>query len=190
MTAAATPTLESMPQYQRQVGAQHYSAVQYLTPTAFDSTDFAPLTLPTDWNVNFTPNVQSGNRNGRGEPDLSADARSRDGVPGVLLLRQLPERSRRLHRGRLGRDELRRPAAERRQRLIVANLHHRVGFWNPQVYGFAQQHNSPFHVLDSASASNDNLFYTGTPGQLWNPATGLGTPDLNAIQSDFAHGGH
>lgn len=181
---------ESMPQYQRQVGAQRYSAVQYFTPTAFDSTDFAPLTLPTDWNVNFTPRVQTGNGNGRGEPDLSADADPETGYQEYFSFDNCPNAPGACTEDGWGGTSFVAPQLNGANAVIVANLHHRVGFWNPQVYSFAGQHGSPFHVLDSASANNDNLFYTGTPGQLWNPATGLGTPDLAALQGDFAHGGH
>ncbi len=178
--------LEATPSYQRQLGISHYNAVQYLTPTAFDSTDFAPLTLPTDWNFNATPSVQSGSSQGRGEPDLSADA---DPFTGYELYFSFGDQAPTLETG-WGGTSFVAPQLNGSTALIDANLGHRVGFWNPQVYSFAGGHNSPFHTLDSASANNDNLFYTGTPGQPWNPATGLGTPDLTALQGDFAHGGH
>lgn len=178
--------IESMPQYQRQVGAQRYNAVQYLTPTSFDSTDFAPLTLPTDWNVNFSPRVQSGSGNGRGEPDVSADADPETGYAEYFSFDNCPNAPSACTEDGWGGTSFVAPQLNGANAVIVANLHHRVGFWNPQTYSFAQGHDSPFHVLDSASASNDNLFYTGTPGQVWNPATGLGTPDLTALQNSFA----
>ena len=40
---------------------------------------------------------------------------------------------------------------------------------------------SPFTELDQAGAGNDNLYYTGTPGARYNPAVGLGIPDLTAL---------
>jgi subtilase family serine protease len=183
--------LEAMPQYQKQVGAQHYNAVEYLTPTSPDSTDFAPLTLPTDWNFNPTPSVQSGNGQGRGEPDFSADADPFTGYELYFSFGSEPgsPTSPSLQTG-WGGTSFVAPQLNGSTAVIDANLGHRVGFWNPQVYSFAQSHSSPFTVLDSASANNDNLFYTGTPHQLWNPATGLGTPNLTSLQSDFAHSGH
>ena len=70
--------------------------------------------------------------------------------------------------------------------VIDSLLGHRVGFWNPAIYQFAQQRNSPFTPLDSPSASNDNLYYTGTLGHLYNVGSGLGTPDLTRLAFDFA----
>jgi hypothetical protein len=54
------------------------------------------------------------------------------------------------------------------------------------IYKFATQRNSPFSPLDTASNSNTNLFYTGTPGHIYNVGSGLGTPDLARLASDFA----
>ncbi|WP_078256887.1 hypothetical protein [Lentilactobacillus curieae] len=61
-----------------------------------------------------------------------------------------------------------------------------IGFWGPQIYKFAQQPLSPFTPLDSTS--NNNLYYTGQPGKLYNQATGLGTVDFNQLFSDFKAG--
>ncbi len=35
--------------------------------------------------------------------------------------------------------------------------------------------------------TNGNLYFTGRPGSYWNPATGLGTPDLAAFEARLAH---
>ncbi|HZT93621.1 MAG TPA: S53 family peptidase [Gaiellaceae bacterium] len=185
--------LEPMPTYQRQIpGIQHYNATEFLTPTEFDSTDFAPLTVPVAWDFNPSPSVQSGNAHGgRGEPDLSADA---DPFTGYELYFSFGEEPGSpapptLQAG-WGGTSFVAPQLNGTTAVIDANLGHRVGFWNPQIYSSARSHNSPFTVLDSASTDNNNLFYTGSPHQLWNAATGLGTPDLTALQSDFAHPGH
>jgi len=66
-------------------------------------------------------------------------------------------------------------------------LGQRVGLWNPAVYRFATQRNSPFTPLNTASANNDNLYYTGTPGHIYNVGSGLGTPNLAQLAADFAH---
>lgn len=71
--------------------------------------------------------------------------------------------------------------------LIDSLLGHRLGFWNPAIYRFAVHHNSPFTPLDAASNGNTNLFYTGTPGQVYNVGSGLGTPNLAQLAADFAH---
>ena len=33
--------------------------------------------------------------------------------------------------------------------------------------------------------TSTNLYYTGRAGTTWNPAVGLGTPDLTALAGDF-----
>ncbi|GHP13569.1 aspartyl protease [Lentilactobacillus fungorum] len=63
-----------------------------------------------------------------------------------------------------------------------------VGFWNPQIYRFAQESDSPFNVLDDAD-NNDNLYYTGQPGKLYNQATGLGTINFEKLNSKFSDEG-
>jgi kumamolisin len=44
---------------------------------------------------------------------------------------------------------------------------------------------SPFTPLSAQGASNDNLYYTGTPGQVFNPGSGLGYLDLAKRAGDF-----
>jgi kumamolisin len=70
--------------------------------------------------------------------------------------------------------------------LIDQYVGHRVGLWNAQIYRFATSGNDPFSPLDDSSTNNDNLFYTGTPGAIYNPGSGLGTPDLAELAYDFA----
>ena len=59
-----------------------------------------------------------------------------------------------------------------------------IGFWNPQIYKFAQQTDTPFNPLNDAN-NNNNLFYTGQPGTLYNQATGLGTINFDKLYQDF-----
>jgi subtilase family serine protease len=68
-------------------------------------------------------------------------------------------------------------------------LGHRVGFWNPSIYKFAQLPSSPFTPLDTTGTSNDNLFFSGTAHTIYNPATGLGIPNLAKVAADFARFG-
>jgi kumamolisin len=58
-----------------------------------------------------------------------------------------------------------------------------VGFANPALYTFARQPAGlpapPFHQV----TEGNNLHYLAAPG--WNPATGLGTPDVAHLADDF-----
>jgi subtilase family serine protease len=70
--------------------------------------------------------------------------------------------------------------------VIDSYLGHRVGLWNPNLYAFAAGPNSPVTPLNHLGISNDNLFFTGNSGQQYNPATGLGVPDLSKFAKDLA----
>jgi kumamolisin len=69
--------------------------------------------------------------------------------------------------------------------LIDQDAGHRVGLGNPAIYSFALSASSPFTPLDATGTGNDNLYYTGTSGQIFNPGSGLGYPDLAKLASDF-----
>jgi kumamolisin len=70
--------------------------------------------------------------------------------------------------------------------LIDEYVGHRVGLWNPQIYRFATSGQDPFTPMGTSGTSNDNFYYTGTPGQLFNAGTGLGYPNLTELAYDFA----
>jgi len=69
--------------------------------------------------------------------------------------------------------------------LIDQAVGHRTGLWNPAIYGFALSASSPFTPLSAQGTTNDNLYYTGTPGQVFNPGSGLGYADLAKLAGDF-----
>jgi kumamolisin len=70
--------------------------------------------------------------------------------------------------------------------VIDSFLHHRTGFWNPAIYRFAAVRSwTPFTPLSSPSANNDNLYYTGTAGHIYNAGSGLGVPNLDKLALDF-----
>jgi kumamolisin len=56
------------------------------------------------------------------------------------------------------------------------------------MYAAATGPNSPLTPLNQGGTSNDNLYYTGTPGAVYNPATGLGIPNLSALAGRLAAG--
>jgi subtilase family serine protease len=174
-------TMESTPLYQQLVPSAHkFSAAEYLTPT--DPATVAPgLTEPTQWSVNPTPSVITGSGTGRATPDVSADADPFTGYEEYFTFGDQPAT---VEDG-WGGTSFVAPQLNGSTALIDSLLGHRVGFWNPSIYAFALQHSSPFTPLDSASANNTNLFYTGTPGHIYNVGSGLGTPDLAMLARDF-----
>jgi subtilase family serine protease len=179
-------TVEPEPSYQRLVsGTSNFHGEQYLTPTAVRAvvpgTDFVE---PTDWNVTQTPATVSGGGAGRAEPDLSADA---DPQSGYLLYEPsfVPTGQPALQPG-WGGTSFVSPQFNGSTAVIDSYLGHRIGLWNPSLYSFARGSASPVTPLSQASSDNDNVFYTGNPGELYNPATGLGVPNLARFAGDLA----
>ena len=174
--------LEPTPSYQWGVpGVNSYSAVEPLTPTAYQNV--GGIVEPTAWNFNPKPSVQYGHGSGRAEPDLSADA---DPFTGYLLYEpSFAQSDEPVLEGAWGGTSFVAPQLNGSTAVIDSFVGHRVGFWNPSIYSFATSGHSPFTPLDQTGTGNDNLFYSGTPGTLYNPATGLGVPNLSQLASDF-----
>jgi subtilase family serine protease len=174
--------LESKPSYQEGVsGTSSYRDVEYLTPTDYTSTKTTyGLILPTAWTLNPTPTVQSGWSGGRAMPDVSTDA---DPDTGYLLYDPLSSTP--LQAG-WGGTSFVAPQLNGANALIDEYVGHRVGLWNPQIYRFATSGQDPFTPMGTSGTSNDNFYYTGTPGQLFNAGTGLGYPNLTELAYDFA----
>ncbi len=177
--------IEATPAYQEGVrGVHHFSAVQYLQPTTYQVID--GLYLPTAWNLNPTPSVTTGFGTGRATPDISADA---DPFTGYLLyFSEFPSGQPALQAG-WGGTSFVAPQLNGSAALIDSYLGHRTGFWNPAAYALAQGSHSPFTPLDSASANNDNLYYTGTAGNVFNVGSGLGTPNLALLARELGRSG-
>jgi subtilase family serine protease len=175
---------EPTPSYQRGVaGVTFYQDVPYLSPTQY-SNQYG-ITEPTAWNFNPTPSVQRGFGSGRAEPDLSTDA---DPYSGYLLYSpSFAQAGQPVLQGGWGGTSFVAPQLNGSTAVIDAALGHRVGFWNPSIYDFATSWNSPFTTLNQAGTSNDNIFFTGNPGTVYNEATGLGVPNLAALARDFSH---
>jgi kumamolisin len=179
-------TVEREPSYQRLVsGTSNFHGEQYLTPTAFQTvvpgTNFVE---PTDWNVSQTPAAVSGGGSGRAEPDVSADA---DPESGYLLYEpSFAGVGQPVLQSGWGGTSFVSPQFNGSTAVIDSVLGHRIGLWNPSIYSFARGSASPVTPLSQASSNNDNVFYTGNPGQLYNPATGLGVPNLAKFASDLA----
>jgi kumamolisin len=174
-------TSEPEPAYQWGVpGTNNFHAVEYLTPTNY--VQVAPgLYEPNAWNFNPTPSVTSGFGRGRAVPDLSTDG---DPQTGYLVyaasIGGLSE---------YGGTSFVDPQMNGSTAVIDSYLGHRVGFWNPVIYAAATGRNSPFTQLNQVGTSNDNIYYTGNPGETYNEGVGLGTPNLTELAYDFGWGG-
>jgi kumamolisin len=176
-------SFEPVPLYQEMLvrpgvaNAASYSAVQYLTPTDYGTVD--GLYLPTQWTFAIPPTVVKGEGAGRGLPDLAVDA---DPFTGYLLYDPLASPA---LQGGWGGTSFGAPQLNGAAALIDQAVGHRTGLWNPAIYGFATSARSPFTPLSAQGTRNDNLYYTGTPGQVFNPGSGLGYPDLAKLADDF-----
>jgi kumamolisin len=176
--------MEAEPSYQKLVsGTSDYHAVQYLTPTGYQTV--APgVTDPTSWDITSTPPLVSGSGSGRAVPDLSADA---DPVSGYLLYEpSFAGVGEPTLQGGWGGTSFVAPQFNGSTAVIDSYLGHRVGLWNPNLYAFAAGPDSPVTPLNQLGTGNDNLFFTGNPGEHYNPATGLGVPDLTKFAKDLA----
>ena len=176
--------IESEPSYQKLVsGTSNYHAVQYLTPTDYETV--APgVTDPTSWDITSPPPLVSGQGSGRAVPDVSADA---DPLSGYLLYEpSFAGIGEPTLQGDWGGTSFVAPQFNGSTAVIDSYLGHRVGLWNPNLYAFAAGPNSPVTPLNQLGTSNDNIFFTGNPGQQYNPATGLGVPDLSKFAKDLA----
>jgi kumamolisin len=166
------------PDYQKGVpGVNTYKAVKQWTASA----DGYSVTRDA------SPTIVSGTGTGRNVPDLSMNA---DPYTGYSVYVNLPvsDGSSDIDSGwvRYGGTSFVSPQLAGLSALINSADKTRVGFWNPQLYRFATQSNSPLHPLNTADASNDNVFYAGQPGTVYNQASGLGTPDVTALAARFA----
>jgi kumamolisin len=183
---------ELRPSYQRLIpGIGSYTAVPYLTPATAElypgTTDYYLPTTFTPWdagnaNLAAPPAPVTGHANGRVVPDVSADADPYTGYEEYYI--DFPRSEGHLEYG-WGGTSFVAPQLAGSAAVIDSYLGGRAGFWNPALYRFAIGRNSPVTPLDAASAGNDNLYYTGTPGSLFNPGAGLGVPNLTRLAADF-----
>jgi len=189
-TGGGYSAVEVRPSYQRLIrGIGDFSAVPYFTSTDFKVQKGTTISLPTElsaWDTTTNsatpPAVIKGKANGRAETDLSADG---DPYTGYLLyFSGFPKADGLLEAG-WGGTSFVAPEMNGSAAVIDSYLGHRLGLWNPAIYRFATMHDSPFTPIDTTGGSNTNLYYTGTKGARYDPATGLGTPTLWKLAADF-----
>jgi subtilase family serine protease len=176
--------VEPKPSYQKLVsGTSNFHGVKYLTPTDF--LQVAPgFVEPTEWNVTSSPPLVSGSGSGRAVPDVSADA---DPFSGYLLYEpSFAGVNQPVLQGGWGGTSFIGPQFNGSTAVIDSVLGHRVGLWNPNLYAFAAGPGSPVTPLNQVGTGNDNIFFTGNPGEQYNSATGLGLPDLAKFAADLA----
>jgi kumamolisin len=175
--------LEPTPSYQQGVpGTQSFHAVPYLTPTDYQ-TIVDGLVEPTEWSFNPTPSVITGYGIGRAVPDVSADA---DPFSGYLLYEpSFAGVDEPVLQGGWGGTSFVAPQLNGSAAVIDSYLGHRVGLWNPYIYA-AGGSGSAFTELGQASTSNDNIYYTGNPGEPYNQGAGLGYPNLTRLAGVFS----
>jgi kumamolisin len=199
-------SVESQPSYQSKIsGIDNYSFIPYETPNTYVTYGTttpctalsSPICLPTQWTswlgastgTGPPPAAQQGTYagpGGRAVPDIVADADPYTGYE--LYFSKFPAGAK-LQAG-WGGTSFVGPQLNGSAAVIDSYLHHRTGFWNPAIYQFATKSYTPFTALDATSSNNDNLYYTGTKGHIYNPGTGLGYPNLAKLAADFrSHGG-
>ena len=177
-------TFESQPSYQRGVpGTNSYTAVPYFSST--DVQDIGGGVLePTAFGFDPNPPTIRGFGVGRAVPDVSTNADPNSGY--LLYEPSFAGVDEPVLEPDWGGTSFVAPQLNGSAAVIDSFVGHRVGFWNPSIYQFATQRNSPFDPLNKPGTSNDNLFFTGTPGTVYNPGAGLGIPDLTQLGTAFA----
>ncbi len=168
---------EAKPAHQYGVsGTSSFDAVPYLTPT--DPQDVGGITEPTAWAFNPTPKVVTGTGSGRALPDLSADA---DPETGYLVYEPSAVAAGAPAIESFGGTSFTSPQFNGSTADVVSAVGHRVGFLNPSLYRLAGNGSGALTPLQTPGTSNDNIYYTGKPGALFNPATGLGLPNFTKV---------
>ncbi|QQE78135.1 protease pro-enzyme activation domain-containing protein [Alicyclobacillus sp. SO9] len=173
-------TIFKTPSYQKGVpGVNTYAGV----------TNWIPNSNASSITSNPNPKVVTGVGSGRNMPDVSLDADPETGY-GVYLSQQNSKGVPNQTPGwvQYGGTSVVSPQLNGLTAVINSADHTRVGFWNPQIYRFAVRKNSPFTPLNAQGTSNDNIFYTGQPGTVYNQATGLGVPNVAKLAKDFKQG--
>lgn len=129
------------------------------------------------------PGMISGTNQGRNVPDISGNADEKTGYASYITYK-VGKRNQPIWMNAGGTSFV-APQMAGASAVINSGLKTPAGFWNPQLYKFAVQSDSPFHVLDDATVNNTNLYYTGQPGKVYNQATGLGTVDFSKLFNKF-----
>ncbi|RYL95618.1 peptidase S53 [Sporolactobacillus sp. THM7-4] len=166
------------PQYQRNVpGVNHFTAVRMWQP----SPDFTSVSRLSE------PETVTGTGSGRNLPDVSLNADPYTGYKVYLSDPGNPGSN--AGWATYGGTSFVSPQLNGLNALMNSGQKERIGFWNDQIYPFAGEKDSPFHPLNESGPENDNLYFTGTEGTIYNQSTGLGTIDVASLADHFSHSG-
>jgi kumamolisin len=195
------------PSYQNGIGADTFSDYEFINPTDYQETPPTNLSLPTGFTLNPAPTLSTGNINAgfRATPDVAFNADPQTGYVAYDPQFVTPYGSALVD---FGGTSFIGPQLNGVTADYESALGHRIGFWNPNIYSFAESTHSPFHPLDSNTVysgpsyysgmnnghaltisgefTNTNDYYTGTPGAIYNPGSGLGYANLSKLFDDFA----
>jgi kumamolisin len=191
--------IEPRPQYQQGAsGVSNFDDREFLTPTGYESTD--GLVLPFGFSFNPTPALGTGTQGtGRVLPDLAFNADPQTGYAvysPTVFGSETPFMQ-------YGGTSFIAPQLNGVTAVYDSAAGKRVGFWNQFIYTAAQSNTSPFTPIDSntlygssyfsatnasgkkiplaGSFDSSNLFYTGKPGTIYNPGSGLGYANLDGL---------
>lgn len=150
----------------------------------FSSIDYWKTTNAAETGVTrVNPSVKShGTGTGRNVPDLALNA---DPKTGYAVYYSTAKNQSGAWANQYGGTSFVAPQLNGVSAVLNSGRHDRIGFWNPQIYRFAQSSKSPFTALNSTT-DNNNLYYTGQGNTVYNQATGLGTVDVNKLNSAFS----
>ncbi len=174
--------VNSTPDYQLGVpGVNTYNAIQLLT---YRKGKFI---------LNRTPKLVSGTASGRNVPDIVGNADPYTGYATYVSGDNVKVNK----KGKITRKPTKiwmvnggtsytTPQMAAATAVMNSGLKASVGFWNPQIYRFAVTEDSPFTPLNS-KINNNNLYYTGQPGKVYNQATGLGTVNFEKLTNQFTN---
>ena len=159
--AVASASCTTRPPYQQGVsGTNEYTAVPYLVPK--DYVTHRRQQLADE--VEVRPRHPASGRvrpRGRAEPDVSADA---DPFTGYLLYSpSFAQAGDPVLEGGWGGTSFVGPQLNGSTAVMESYLGHRVGFWNPSIYKFAQQKNSPFIPLQQIGHDERQPVLLGEP---------------------------
>ncbi|MBW1606389.1 protease pro-enzyme activation domain-containing protein [Lactobacillus sp. Sy-1] len=124
--------------------------------------------------VNANPKLITGRASGRNVPDISGNADFLTGYNIYVDGKYDPSGD--------GTSVI-TPQMAAMAAVINSAQKKRTGFWNPQIYRFAKTAHSPFTPLNSLD--DNNLYYVGQPGKIYNQASGLGTVNFTKLNAAF-----